>query len=49
MHLSIAPDDWNANLNRLGVVLGDLARRNELSLVREVRAADGNVWVIRKS
>ena len=49
MHFSIAPDDWNANLNRLGVVLGDLARRNELSLVREVRAADGNVWVIRKS
>ena len=49
IHLSIAPDDWNANLNRLGVVLGDLARRNELSLVREVRAADGNVWVIRKS
>jgi len=49
MHLSIAPDDWSANVNRLGVVLADLARRNELSLVREVRAADGNVWVIRKS
>jgi cell division protein FtsQ len=49
MHLSIAPDDWNANLHRLGVVLGDLARRNELSQVYEVRAADGNVWVIRKS
>jgi len=49
MHLSIAPGDWNGNLHRLGVVLGDLARRNELSLVREVRAADGNVWVIRKS
>jgi len=49
IHLSIAPDDWIANLNRLGVVLGDLARRNELSLVREVRAADGNVWVMRKS
>jgi cell division protein FtsQ len=49
IHLSIAPGDWNANLSRLGVVLGDLARRNELSLVREVRAADGNVWVIRKS
>ena len=49
MYLSIAPDDWSANVNRLGVVLADLARRNELSLVREVRAADGNVWVIRKS
>ena len=49
IHLSMAPDDWNGNLHRLGVVLGDLARRNELSLVREVRAADGSVWVIRKS
>ena len=49
IHLSIAPDDWAANLNRLGVVLGDLARRNELPLAREVRAADGSVWVIRKS
>ena len=49
IHLSIAPDDWNGNLHRLGVVLGDLARRNELSLAREVRAADGSVWVIRKS
>jgi cell division protein FtsQ len=49
MHLSIAPDDWSANLHRLGVALGDLARRNELPLVREVRAADGSVWVIRKS
>ena len=49
IHLSIAPDDWNGNLHRLGVVFGDLARRNELPLVREVRAADGSVWVIRKS
>ena len=49
IHLSIAPNDWNGNLHRLGVVLGDLARRNEWSLVREVRAADGSVWVIRKS
>lgn len=48
MHLSVAPDDWSANLNRIGVVLGDLARRNELPLVREIRAADGNVWVVRK-
>jgi len=49
IYLSVAPDDWNANLNRLGVVLGDLARRNELPLVREVHAANGSVWVIRKS
>ncbi len=48
IHLSVAPDDWHANLNHIGVVLSDLARRNELPLVQEVRAADGNVWVVRK-
>jgi cell division protein FtsQ len=46
--LSVAPDDWNANLARLATALGDLARRGELARTREVRAADGNVWVVRK-
>ncbi len=46
MRLSVATDDWRGNLDRLGITLGDLARRNELGIVREVRAADGNVWVI---
>ena len=46
--LSVAPDNWNANLSRLAVTLGDLARRGELARVREVCAADGNVWVMRK-
>lgn len=45
MRLSIATDDWEGNLTRLGVVLGDLARRRELGNVREVRAVNGNVWV----
>lgn len=47
MRLSIATDDWEGNLARLGVALGDLARRRELGSVREARAVDGNVWVIR--
>lgn len=47
MRLSIATDDWEGNLARLGVALGDLARRHELGGVREARAVDGNVWVIR--
>lgn len=47
MRLSIATDDWSGNLGRLGIALGDLARRHELGGVREVRAVDGNVWVIR--
>lgn len=47
MRLAIATDDWEGNLARLGVTLGDLARRRELGNVREVRAVDGNVWIIR--
>lgn len=49
MRLSLATDDWKGNLERLGVTLSDLARRNELGIVREIRAADGNVWVIKFS
>lgn len=48
MRLSISPDDWDGNLARLGAALGDLARRRELASVREARAVDGNVWIIRK-
>lgn len=47
MRLSIATDDWEGNLSRLGIALGDLARRRELGAVREARAVDGNVWIIR--
>ncbi len=43
--LSIALDSWEKNLQRLSLALGDLARREELSKVQEVRATDGNVWV----
>lgn len=49
MRLSLATDDWKGNLERLGATLSDLARRNELGGVREIRAADGNVWVIKFS
>ncbi|MDO5483385.1 MAG: FtsQ-type POTRA domain-containing protein [Desulfovibrionaceae bacterium] len=46
MRLSIATDDWEGNLARMGVTLGDLARRQELKNVREVHALNGNVRVI---
>lgn len=49
MFLSIAVDDWEGNLTRLGMALGDLARRKELGNVREARSADGNVWIIRNN
>ncbi len=45
--LSIALDSWKKNLQRLSITIGDLVRRNELFQVREVRATDGNVWVIK--
>lgn len=48
MRLSLAPDDWEGNLARLGVAIGDLARRRELGRVQEVRAADGSVWVLMR-
>ncbi len=46
IRLCLELDAWKNNLQRLSITLGDLARRNELSKVREIRAADGNVWVI---
>lgn len=48
MRLSIATDDWQGNLARLGSALTDLARRRELGSVSEARAVDGNVWIIRR-
>lgn len=46
LRLSLAPDDWNGNLLRLGAAIGDLARRRELSQAREVRASRDSVWVV---
>jgi len=46
LRLSIATDDWEGNLRRLVVTLGDLAERQELKNVREVRAVSGEVWVV---
>ncbi len=49
MRLSISPDDWEGNLTRIGMTFGDLARRRELSRVREIRASGGHVWVVLRS
>lgn len=46
LRFSIATDDFKGNLERLGITLMDLTRRNALGTVREIRATDGNVWVI---
>lgn len=47
MRLTIAPEDWERNIARLNLALSDLAKRRELASVREARAVDGNVWIIR--
>lgn len=47
MRISIATDDWDGNLAKLGIALGDLARRRELGSVREARVLNGNVWIVR--
>lgn len=46
MRLSLAPDDWDGNLVRLGATIGDLARRRELSSVQEVRTSRNSVWIV---
>lgn len=49
LKLAIATDDWEGNLNRLGLALSDMAKRRELGHAREIRSVDGQVWVIRNS
>lgn len=45
--LCIAAEKWGGNIEKLGMVLGDLARRGELKHVREVWASEASVWVVR--
>lgn len=45
--LCIAPEGWNENLERLAVVLSDLARRGDLKQVREIWVPEGNIWVVQ--
>jgi len=47
LRISVAPENLGGNLDRLCQVLADLGRRGELREVGEVRAADGNVWVLK--
>ncbi|MDR2726414.1 MAG: FtsQ-type POTRA domain-containing protein [Deltaproteobacteria bacterium] len=45
LSISIGAEAWEENLQHLGMVLHDLARRGEIKSVREVWATDGHVWV----
>jgi cell division protein FtsQ len=49
LKISIGLEEWTSNLRRLGRTLADLARRNELKDVREIRAQGANVWVERRT
>ncbi|MCH5276426.1 MAG: FtsQ-type POTRA domain-containing protein [Desulfovibrionaceae bacterium] len=46
-HLSLSIDfkQWQRNLRRLALTLDDIKKRNEIDKVREIRAADGQVWL----
>jgi cell division protein FtsQ len=45
LSMSIAIEDWQDNLHRLGLAIRDIEKRNELSLTREILAASGQVWL----
>lgn len=45
LSLSIGIEQWRQNLNRLALVIDDMEKRNEISQTREIRAADGQVWL----
>ena len=45
--ISIGPEEWKANLDRLAVTLADLIRRGELAQVREIQAHGTSVWVTK--
>jgi cell division protein FtsQ len=43
--MSVGIEDWRANLHRLGLVLTDAEKRNDISIIHEIVAADGHVWL----
>lgn len=47
LKISIGLEEWTPNLRRLGKTLADLARRDELGHIREIKAQGANVWVER--
>jgi cell division protein FtsQ len=45
LSLSIGIEDWNGKLQRLTQVITDMENRKEIAKIREIRAADGQVWL----
>lgn len=43
--LSIGLENWRDNLQRMILVIGDMDGRGEIGLTKEIRAADGQVWL----
>lgn len=46
--LSIGQEEWAENLGRLAATLADVAKRDEMKDIREVRVHGAGVWVIKK-
>jgi len=45
LSLSIGMEQWKENLRLLCLVFKDLENRKEMEMMREIRAADGQVWM----
>jgi cell division protein FtsQ len=49
MRLGIGAEQWKDNMKRIASVVSDLEKRKELVMVSSIRAADGQVWMTKKT
>lgn len=49
LKISIGLEEWTSNVRRIGRTLADIARRNEIQDIREIKAHGANVWVERRT
>lgn len=49
MRLGIGAEQWKDNMKRIASVVSDLKKRKELVMVSSIRAADGQVWMTKKT
>jgi len=49
MRLGIGAEHWKDNMKRIASVVSDLEKRKELVMVSSIRAADGQVWMTKKT
>lgn len=49
MRLAMGIEQWKDNMKRIASVVSDLEKRKELVQVSSIRAADGQVWMTKKT